>query len=141
VTSQRSADDVVATPFDADHHPLAGLVAAVVTAGTLTVAFGLLALGVEFFWVAFPLGFGGVLPVSMGVLAYRARTGDGQSTPSRHSHAEEDDALEQLRRRYARGELTDAEFERRVERLLETEPRAAPGAGETRRSALDRTQQ
>ncbi|OVE86085.1 SHOCT domain-containing protein [Natronolimnobius baerhuensis] len=31
------------------------------------------------------------------------------------------DALETLRERYARGELTDPEFERRAERLLETE--------------------
>ncbi|PSP32540.1 hypothetical protein BRC64_06440 [Halobacteriales archaeon QH_10_67_22] len=38
--------------------------------------------------------------------------------------ADEDDtdaALADLRERYARGEITDAEFERRVERLLETE--------------------
>lgn len=31
------------------------------------------------------------------------------------------DALETLRDRYARGELTDAQFERKLERLLETE--------------------
>ena len=35
--------------------------------------------------------------------------------------AESDDALEQLRRRYANGELTDEQFERKLERLLETE--------------------
>jgi len=34
---------------------------------------------------------------------------------------EEDDALETLRARYARGELTDEQFERKLERLLETE--------------------
>lgn len=32
-----------------------------------------------------------------------------------------DDALSTLRERYARGELTDEQFERKVERLLETE--------------------
>ncbi|WP_096390573.1 SHOCT domain-containing protein [Halopenitus persicus] len=32
-----------------------------------------------------------------------------------------DDALETLRERYARGELTDEQFERKLERLLETE--------------------
>jgi 3-hydroxyacyl-CoA dehydrogenase len=37
------------------------------------------------------------------------------------TESETEDALETLRDRYARGELTDEEFERRVERLLETE--------------------
>jgi uncharacterized membrane protein len=32
-----------------------------------------------------------------------------------------DDPVDRLRERYAEGELTDAEFERRLERLLETE--------------------
>ncbi|MFC7138087.1 SHOCT domain-containing protein [Halobaculum litoreum] len=35
-----------------------------------------------------------------------------------------DAALATLRRRYARGDLTDDQFERRVERLLETEETA-----------------
>jgi len=41
----------------------------------------------------------------------------------RESAADEDqqDALETLRDRYARGELTDEQFERKVERLLQTE--------------------
>ena len=34
---------------------------------------------------------------------------------------EESDALDELRARYARGELTDEEFERKLDRLLETE--------------------
>jgi len=34
---------------------------------------------------------------------------------------ESDDALQRLRERYAAGEIGDAEFERRLERLLETE--------------------
>ena len=34
--------------------------------------------------------------------------------------------LDQLRARYARGELTDEEFERRLERLLETEETEIP---------------
>lgn len=32
------------------------------------------------------------------------------------------DALQELRRRYARGDMTEAEFEHRVERLLATDP-------------------
>ncbi|WP_256392207.1 SHOCT domain-containing protein [Natronoarchaeum rubrum] len=41
----------------------------------------------------------------------------GSSTDS----DDEDDPLETLRGRYARGELTDEQFERKLERLLETE--------------------
>jgi uncharacterized membrane protein len=37
------------------------------------------------------------------------------------AEADDEDALETLRARYARGELTDEQFERKVERLLETE--------------------
>jgi hypothetical protein len=112
---------------------LPGVVAGVVTLAVLTVAFGAMALGVPYFWVAFPVGFGVVLPVAVG-LARRfepssARTG----TPEPRSPGDEtgptasrdgtlhDEALQTLRGRYARGELDEAEFERRVERLLETE--------------------
>lgn len=42
-------------------------------------------------------------------------------TDSEPADADGDDALERLRRRYADGELTDAQFERKLERLLETE--------------------
>ncbi|MFC7193702.1 SHOCT domain-containing protein [Halosimplex aquaticum] len=37
-----------------------------------------------------------------------------------------DDALQRLRERYAAGEIDDVEFERRLERLLETEDVEAP---------------
>ncbi len=46
-----------------------------------------------------------------------------------------DDPVEQLRARYARGELTDEEFERRLERLLETEDTRV---GDSRRRVFDR---
>jgi uncharacterized membrane protein len=42
-------------------------------------------------------------------------------TSDRETTDEQDDALETLRQRYARGELTDEQFERKVEQLLETE--------------------
>jgi hypothetical protein len=42
-----------------------------------------------------------------------AQEGEGEESAS--------DALETLRDRYARGELTDDQFERKLERLLETE--------------------
>jgi uncharacterized membrane protein len=101
--------------FDADDEPpLEQIAAGAVTGMTLLVAFGLLAAEVSFFWVAFPVGFGGALPVAIGL----ARRYQRQQETNR---TETEDALETLRRRYARGELTDAEFEERVERLLETE--------------------
>lgn len=47
---------------------------------------------------------------------------------------ERDDPLETLRNRYARGELTDEEFERRLDRLLETETIEAAAEKRTRES-------
>lgn len=40
---------------------------------------------------------------------------------------DERDPLEKLRDRYAAGEITEAEFDRKVERLLETDVERAPG--------------
>jgi hypothetical protein len=50
---------------------LALVVSGIVTILTLGTAFGLLAVGVEFFWIAFPVGFGGVLPIALGLVALR----------------------------------------------------------------------
>lgn len=81
------------------------------------VGFGLLALGVPWFWVAFPVGFAGVLPAAIALARlYESRDSDDATATS-----ETEDALETLRQRYAEGELTEAEFEAKVERLLETE--------------------
>ena len=43
------------------------------------------------------------------------------TVPSSPSQSNNRDALETLRERYARGELTDEQFEHKLERLLETE--------------------
>jgi uncharacterized membrane protein len=98
-------------------HPLAPVVSTTVTTGTLVVAFSLLALGVDSFWVVFVVGFGGVLPLSLGLLEARERDSDSRRTTPNTSES----ALEELRRRYAQGELTHEEFEQRVEVLVETE--------------------
>lgn len=45
------------------------IVSGIVTMLTLGAAFGLLALGVSFLWIAFPVGFGGVLPMALGAVA------------------------------------------------------------------------
>jgi uncharacterized membrane protein len=97
-----------------DGQSLESLVATAVTSLTMITAFGLLAAGVDWFWVVFIVGFAGVLPLA-SVLAkrYDRRSESDQSGA--------DDALATLRTRYASGEISEAEFERRVERLLETE--------------------
>lgn len=96
------------------------------TLAVLSVAFGAMALGVPYFWVVFPVGFGGILPL---VVAYSRRTeravGGSQAAhtgdePMTLEDSHRDDALQALRARYARGELTDETFERRLEHLLET---------------------
>jgi uncharacterized membrane protein len=104
-------------PGEDDETPLEQTVARGVMALIFVVGFGLMFAGVPYFWVAFPVGFAGVLPMALGLVKYYERRQDGDDTSS----DETEDALETLRQRYARGDLTDDEFERRVERLLETE--------------------
>ena len=104
------------------------LAAAAVTLVTLVVAFGGLALDVPFWWVAFPVGFGGLLPLAVSLV--RRRRGADDRTDELAARS---DALDELRSRYARGEIDEAEFERRVERLLETETDAEAAAYADRR--------
>ncbi|MDS0293640.1 SHOCT domain-containing protein [Halogeometricum luteum] len=102
-----------------DDTPLQEVVAGVVIGLILLTAFTLLALGYPFFWVVFPVGFAGVLPAAIGLTKLYER----RKRRQRDSHRadETETALETLRRRYATGEIDEAEFERRVERLLGTE--------------------
>ncbi len=99
-----------------DEGPVEEMVTGAVSAGTFLVGFGLMFAGVQFFWVAFVIGFAGILPMALGLVKYKQRQ-------SEHSTGTDEtgEALEALRQRYARGELTDEEFDHRVERLLETE--------------------
>jgi uncharacterized membrane protein len=105
-----------------DRESVASLVAGATTALTLTVAFGAMALGVEDFWLAFVVGFGVVMPVALGIVNDRWPA-DGDSN---QAETDTQSPLEELQMRYARGELSDAEFERRVGRLLENEPEENP---------------
>ncbi|WP_436926502.1 SHOCT domain-containing protein [Halosimplex amylolyticum] len=113
--------------WDAEEGSLAGVAAGAVTFLTLGVAFGLMFLGVPWFWVAFPVGFGGGMPLAVSLAKwYESRETDkGVRASDRGLSIEReegaDEALEALRDRYARGEIDDVEFETRVERLLETE--------------------
>ncbi|WP_318568895.1 DUF1707 domain-containing protein [Salinigranum marinum] len=96
-------------------------VAGLTTLSILAVAFGAMALGVPYFWVAFPVGFGGVLPVVVAYTARRDRDAGPAAAGTGPERDSDDEALDALRRQYAQGRLTDAAFERRVERLLEAE--------------------
>ncbi|WP_336037978.1 SHOCT domain-containing protein [Halobacterium yunchengense] len=64
-------------------------------------------------WLAMPL-FWVVLVAALGYLAYRAVAGGGSDRGE-----DRDPALEELRSAYARGDITDEEYERRRERLRE----------------------
>ena len=126
--------------WDDDETPLQSIAAGAVTFLTLGVGFGLLALGNPYFWVAFPVGFGGLMPMAIGLARWfesreetRSRS---ESTPRREDDT--DAALADLRERYARGELDDEEFEARVERLLETES-VADAKEFTERARTERT--
>ncbi|MFP9193222.1 SHOCT domain-containing protein [Natronosalvus vescus] len=46
---------------------------------------------------------------------------DNRAPPAPDGHVPEEDALETIRRRYARGELSDEQFEHKLERLLDVE--------------------
>ncbi|WP_226023522.1 SHOCT domain-containing protein [Halomicrobium salinisoli] len=88
--------------------------------------------GQEWWWAALIVGYVVVIPI------VEIAVGDDEGEESdrewgwpwdesdedeRRSDAagDEDDALATLRERYARGELTDEQFERKLERLLEVE--------------------
>jgi hypothetical protein len=116
--------------------PLTGGVAGGVTLLVLAVAFSLHALDVSWAWVVYPLGFGGLLPMAMGVAARteRDRTARSESRGANGTGPGRPDAdpsaLDSLRLQYARGEVDEREFERRVERLLETEYGREDGDGD-----------
>jgi len=105
---------------DDGESPLVGVVVGVVITAVLTVAFIGLAVGFPWFWVAFPVGFGGLLPLAIAITKWwekqqRTDTKNGmdESSPERE--------LSIVREHYARGEIDEAEFEARLERLLNTE--------------------
>lgn len=106
----------------------------------LTLGAGLIALflGYSWWWMVFVVGWAVLTPLmgilfkdptaeaieeqiradvagSVGVASSGEPTDDGTGIDDR------EDALDLLRERYARGDLDEAEFERKVERLLETE--------------------
>jgi uncharacterized membrane protein len=92
----------------------------------------MMGLGLAVMFVAGAAGFEVVAAVGLALLVAGPMLGGTVSNLMRAYADEEettasDDPLEALRDRYARGELTEAEFERKVERLLETEDAEVPG--------------
>lgn len=96
----------------------------------LGVGLAALFLGYGWFWVVFALGFAVVVPL----VDQLTRTGDASelSGEDRVDDAAQTDtlgggeeskreALDVLRDRYARGELSDEQFERKLQTLLDTE--------------------
>lgn len=98
-----------------DTDPISSLVVSTITALTLGTAFGLLALGVDLFWIAFPLGFGVVLPTALTVVGLRHAI----STSGNNKSSQFETVQDELQQRYVRGELSEEEFEQQLERLLE----------------------
>ncbi len=112
------------TEFHEDGNRLVGLT----SFGVLGVGLAALFLGVEDFWLVFVLGFGVLVPM-VATLTGESDADRRDTTESRTARRVDDDAespskqdaLDTLRDRYARGDLTEAEFERKVEVLLDTE--------------------
>jgi hypothetical protein len=128
-------------PLDDDSENLLVKLTSLVVLGVgLTTLF----LGFEWFWVVFAVGFAVVVPMvkvltkALGIdggaynsehktesrpqdhTAQQNSTADQFGTRTSDTESKQD-ALDTLRNRYARGDLTEAEFERKVETLLETE--------------------
>ncbi|AUV83557.1 hypothetical protein C2R22_19495 [Salinigranum rubrum] len=106
-------------PFRPPHPRHGGRATGVASLLVLGVGLTALFLGYGWFWVVFVVGFAVVVPI-VSILA-----GEGESetdeSPVAPSESTGDDPLETLRERYARGDLTEEQFERKLEALLETE--------------------
>ena len=116
----------------------AGIAALLVLGLGLASLFGLVPVGP--FWAIFAIGFAVVVPL-VAVLENRLRSrtadppsesDDRRSDASRTDDESLDAALDRLRERYARGDLSDEQFESKLEALLET------GSPEDARERLER---
>ena len=108
---------------------------AVEVASTLVIAAGIAALlfGVNNFWIVFVIGFVFIVPIvalAFGDederLAWWGDSKESETTGEERitdgtTENRNSESLSIIRERYARGELTDEQFEKKLERLLETE--------------------
>ncbi|WP_459193356.1 SHOCT domain-containing protein [Halosimplex sp. J119] len=115
-----------------DHRLVGGITAVV---AILTLPVGLLAglfVGFEVAAVVFIVGWFLLTPLIPIVAneVWPAIRGRGSSSEGEAADADADDPLGELKARYARGEIGDAEFERRMERLVEIEDVEVSGSVE-----------
>jgi hypothetical protein len=135
------------TPTERARENLTGILVFVILGAGFVALFA----GVSWFWMIWVLGFAVLLPI-VGILTGEAdedavdpgRTarepvgpardrvrdapdvGPGHDRDGRDPGTDVEDALDTLRSRYARGDLSDEQFERKLEALLDTEtPEAA----------------
>lgn len=104
----------------------------------LTAFFAVLGLG-SLVPTTFVLGFFLVVPLVALLgdsLPFVESEGDGVRVEQ--SDELGDDPIEELRSRYARGELTDEAFERRLERLIETDDAEVVESGRSRERVFER---
>ena len=101
--------------------PLVSLVQAVVSGAIISLGVFLFVADWSLFWLVFVVGFVAVLPAATKLAEwYESRSADEDEADG-EDEDQQASALATLRDRYASGEIDEAEFERRVERLLETE--------------------
>lgn len=86
---------------------------------TLGAGFVAMAAGMPYFFLIWVLGFAVVLPIA-GIL-FPEDDADSELAEDKQIADVSTDPLTSLRDQYARGDLTDEEFERKLDRLLETE--------------------
>jgi uncharacterized membrane protein len=108
-----------------DDDPVVAATALLILGLGLASLFGLVPVGP--FWAVFAIGYAVVLPLVSVLRDYQRRSSESTSAqaPRGASRREDDDsvddALGRLRDRYARGDLTEEQFEEKLEALLETE--------------------
>jgi uncharacterized membrane protein len=77
------------------------------------------------FWAIFAIGYAVVLPLVAIALDEDEEADESDAGRDTATEDASESPLDRLKRRYADGEIDEAEFERRLERLLETEDESA----------------
>jgi uncharacterized membrane protein len=106
--------------------------AIVIAVSLVVLVFSLLFLGVVTIWIGVDTIWMLIYPGLIGLFLFicsligsdadRGAIGvSNRSTQQSSTHEADETPLDALRRRYAEGELTDDQFERKLEHLLETE--------------------